>query len=361
MKKTIFAAALLTGIMAVSFCACDSGANANDGFAQAGGSKTTVTGTENYAGLSSAQSVYAMGAVTTAGFIASENVSVSAPVSARSLSATASDRTAEEDQTTAKEEADEFNRYLGVIESFLDEEQLLTTVEENTDEAYADYDIKLTVTGKDIGGEDVLHVLYYTETYTRSSEKSKRDEIEVKTEYSLRGVMVLGGSEYAVRGERKEEEEREEDETETKNEIVIRAYPDENDYKTFVQMSYSTETEEEYGETEEERSYVYTVVENGALKERTVVKYETETKESETETKYSIAFYGAETGARSVYTVSRELDGNGREMLKVYYMINNGSADGGAEQGYYRVSKDADGNYVYTFRDGSEKRFGAHR
>lgn len=354
MKKTVFAAIALGGIMALSLCACDSGTKGEGGFAQAGDDKTVLSGVETYAGLSSAESVYAMGAVTTAGYFAAEKTGSVSAVSAKPLSAV------EEGGSAAKEEAAEFNEYLGMIESFLDEAQLKTTLEQNTDEEFADYEIKLTVTGKDLGGEDVVHVLYYTETFTRTETKIKEGESETKTSYSLNGVMALGGETYTVRGERKEEEESEDGETETESEIIIRAYPDASDFKTYVQMAYGSETEEEQGKSEEEHSYVYTIVENGVLQEKTVVKSETETDDSETQTKYTVLFYGAETGARSIYSLERETDADGRETLKVFYKIYNGTGNA-PEQGIYRVEKDENGDYVYTFLDGSVKHYQGYR
>lgn len=236
----------------------------------------------------------------------------------------------------------------------------------------------MTVVGKDINGEDVLHVLYYTETFTREEKKEKGDESEreTKTEYSLTGVMLLGDEEYAVRGERKEESKQEKDGEKTKSEIRIRAYSNAKDAKTYVEMSYSTETED----SEEERAYVYTVVKNGVFKEKTVVTYKTETKQGVSQTKYFIYFYGTETGARSIYSIERELDESGREILTVFYRIVQGTnTDGGAygdrgshwyhgpygyyetygeaEQGYYRIRKDENGDYVYLFHDGSVRHF----
>lgn len=394
MKKTIFAALALAGVMTTSLCACDNSANNGSEFAQAGENRTTVTQTETYTGLSSAESVYAMGAVTTAGFFASGTSA--APLSGRIRTASAStlsasvktvsatedetqtteepDQTATEDQAAAKEEASDFNQYLGAIETFLNEEQLTTTVEQNTDEAFAEYDIKMTVTGKDIGGGDVVHVLYYTETFTRTENKTKDDKTEYKTAYSITGVMTLGGETYTVRGERKEEEKTDTEGSELESETTIRAYRNEEDKRSYVQMVYSTESEEENGETEEERSYTYTVVENGVFQEKTVVKYETEEENGEQETKYSVFFYGAETGARSVYSIEREYDENGCETLKVFYLIFRGAENGGTEgengwkgwnenyganveRGYYRVVKDENGDYVYTFVDGSQLRY----
>lgn len=350
MKKTVFAAIAFGGIMALSLCACEGGTKSEDDFAQAGNGKTVLSGTETYAGLSSAESVYAMGAVTTAGYFATEQTGSASAASARTLSSV------QEESSAAKEESAEFNQYLGAIESFLDEAQLKTTLEQNTDGEFAGYEIKLTVTGKDIGGEDVVHVLYYTETFTRTETKAKEGESETKTSYSLNGVMALGGETYTVRGGRKEKEESEEGETETESEIIIRAYPDASDFKTYMQMAYGSETEKEQGKTEEEHSYVYTVVENGVLQKKTVVKTQAETDDSETQTKYAVLFYGAETEARSVYSIERETDADGRETLKVFYMIDNGTGNA-PEQGIYHVLKDENGDYIYTFLDGSVKHY----
>lgn len=351
MKKKKFVVLAMTGIFALALGACDTGNNINDSaeknFASASGEHTQIAETKTYAGLSSAESVYAMGAVTTISLLSGSAASAG-------VAALSSRRGAE----TASEAGNEdFNKYLELIENFLDKENLTTTVEANSDIQYSDYEIKMTVTASDFNGENV-HVFYYSETFIRSQEKNKGGETESKTEYAITGVMLSNGMEYTIRGERKEETEQERGESETKSEFCIRAYPEAADYKTYVQMAYETETEEEGDKREEEHSYVYTVIENDRFVQKTSIEAESEVKNGKEETSYKIFFYDAAEGVQSMYSLSRETDEKDVERYKVYYSLYN--RDEGAEQGVFVVVINADGDYVYTFSDGYQKRYHGH-
>lgn len=333
MRKNLVAAFALAGLMALSLCACDGSAGTGDDFAKAGNQRTTIAEQETYTGLSSAESVYAMGAVTTAGFFASDR-SAAASLSVRTLS---SADQASEGQSAAKEEAEDFNKYLNMIESFLDEEQLKTVVEQNTDSAYSDYDIKLTVVGKDINGEDVLHILYYTETFTREEKN------ESESEYEISGIMVTKEGNYALKGERSVKTQNKGEDAEREEEFRIRAYPDSSGRNTYVEMKQELSVE---GDVAEQR-YVYSVVKNGSVTESTAIRFELQTKDDRTEIDYRIEFLSGR--AKGEYRLKKEIKDGGTQMRVKY------SVDG--DSGYFTIEETADGEYVYTFSDGTVKRF----
>ncbi len=351
MKKKLALILGLTGVMALALGACDTGKTGNSGnsgnsgspdkeFATPSGEHKPVE-TTTYTGLSSAESVYAMGAVTTVSLLSAQSGMGVAALSTRS-------------QTAAADDSAEFQKYLELIDEFLEKESLKTTVEPNPDAQYADYEIKMTVTASDLEGVNT-HVLYYTETFTRTETEQEDGETETKTQYAVTGVMISGGIEYTVRGERVEETEQEDGESETKNAFEIRAYPDAADKKTYVKMSCETEWEEEGKKTEEERSYVYSVVENGKAVRKTSIETETEQKNGKEERSYEISFYDAQEGMRSKYELSREPWENGSMRYKVEYFLHNQTD--GADRGVYTIVKDANGEYVYTFSDGTQKRY----
>lgn len=299
------------------------------------------------------EDVYGMGAVTTVRLLGSE-FSAQAIQGLSSVKALGATFTAEDPAQGGTEElpggdgaatedpaisqAEKFNQYFNMLDTMLGEEIVHTQVSENKDEGYAAYTHKMTITGKDMEGNDVTHLMYYTERLV--SEEKEEDEEE--REYRLTGVMVLDGVEYAMEGGR--EEEREEGETE--DEIYIRAYLNEQDKGTYVQVEQETSVEE--GETEKE--YVYSIYENGKLIEETAVEFETEREGGKEEAEYELEFRQGES--RGKYKVERESYGENAKM-KVSYEI-----DGTYGEFHIRRTTDENGNavYEYTFENGEIRR-----
>lgn len=301
------------------------------------------------------EDVYGMGAVTTVRLLGSEfsAQAIQGLSSVKALGATfAAEEGAQDGETAGGETADgetaggaatedpaisqaeKFNQYFNMLDTMLGEEIVHTQVSENKDEGYAAYTHKMTITGKDIEGNDVTHLMYYTETLV--SEEKEEDEEE--REYRLTGVMVLDGVEYAMEGGREEEREA----GETEDEIYIRAYLNEQDKGTYVQVEQETSVEE--GETEKE--YVYSIYENGKLIEETAVEFETEREGGKEEAEYELEFRQGES--RGKYKVERESYGENAKM-KVSYAI-----DGTYGEFHIRRTTDENGNavYEYTFENG---------
>lgn len=333
MKKRWFAGVALAGAMAMALCACG--------------------GTESGSGgLQSAEEFYGLGAVTTVRLLGSE-VSGQAIQSLASVAAAAEtvpetpaqgteEQTPVQPADPAKEQAEAFNEYFNMLDCFLGEDRISTTVEENADEGYAAYEYKMTITGMDLSGDAVTHVMYYTETErTDRDDRDDDDWGEEEHEYRLEGVLVSDGAEYLMRGERKEE--REWDETES--EISIRAYLDDADMGTFVSLEHEVSEEEDEKETE----YVYKVYRGGRLVEETSVEFETEREHGEEETEFELEFRQGD--ARGKYSVSREREG-GSTVIKVEYEIDG-------KRGEFRIrertSASGEPVYEYTYADGSKE------
>ena len=51
-----------------------------------------------------------------------------------------------------------------MLDSLLGDDVITTEVSNNTDEGYEAYAYKLVIKGKDMKGEDVVHLMYYNET-----------------------------------------------------------------------------------------------------------------------------------------------------------------------------------------------------
>jgi len=236
-----------------------------------------------------------------------------------------------------KQYAEKFNEYFVALDSFFGENIISTNAESNPDEEYP-YAIKLTVSGKNINGETLSYVMYYTETL-KTDENFENGE----REYLLIGVMLSDGREYYLEGERSEETENDESE----NELKLRAYADKNDRLNYIEME--QEFSKEDGETETE--YVYSVYANGVLIEQTAVEFETEREGGTEEVEYELEFISG--GARGSYKIERETQGNQVE-IKVEYNV-----DGRTGEFKIREIKGLDGSekYEYEFSDETKLMF----
>lgn len=296
--------------------------------------------------LSSPNDVYGMGAVSSVRLLGS-NMSASAVKTFSAVRSTTQTRTSDilstssdtdNSEQEAKEQSEKFNEYFTALDSFLGEDIISTTTEKNTDSRYP-YELKMTITGKDLSGKTIPYEMYYTETLV----KTDPDDEETEKEYQLVGVMVIDDVDYYLEGERSEENEKDESETELK----IRAYADKADKTSYIQMKQEYSVED--GETETE--YVYSIYANGKLLEQTAVEFETENKDGEVETEYELEFRSGTSKGK--YIVEREVKDNKSE-IKVKYDI-----DGKTGVFHIRAIADEDSNkkYEYTFSDNEKMIF----
>ena len=353
-KKFLLVGLCLTMAMSMTLAAC-------------GGLESTANV------LSSPNDVYGMGAVSSVRLLGS-NMSSSAvkTFSAVSASTEMGNSEGESDSSTidnseqeVKEQANRFNEYFTALDSFLGDDIISTTTEVNTDDDY-EYEMKMTIKGKDFNGETVTYIMYYTETLAKADsavdedpsvdedadddnndadidenadveEDTDVEEEETENEYHLVGVMVIDGTDYYLEGERSEESEKDESETELK----IRAYADKTDKTSYIQMEQEHAVED--GETETE--YVYSIYANGELIEQTAVEFETENKNNKIETEYELEFKSGTSKGK--YVVKREVKDN-KISIKVKYNI-----DGKTGAFHIREITDENGNkqYEYTFSD----------
>ena len=299
--------------------------------------------------LSKVEDVYGMSAITSVKLLGSE-LSAQAVASLSTVQALEGSGNGQEnggqEQSGVVSEAERFHKYFSMLDSFLGEELIKTETEKNTNGAYAEYEHKLTITGKDFEGNDVVHVMYYSETLVEDFTKEKDkddDDSEVEKKYRLEGVMTMNGFDYTLWGEREEEEEK----GETEVEITLRAYLSDDDPNTYVQVEQSTSNEE----NETEREYVYSVFKGGDLVEQTAVEFETEVKNRKTESEYELEFLSGE--GRGKYEIDRE-ERDGQISIKVSYRVNG-------ESGVFHVreltEEDGAKTYRYSFSNGTELDF----
>lgn len=225
------------------------------------------------------------------------------------------------EQPSGSPETAELDRYMALVESLLSDGGFDFSSQTSDREEYAE---KTVISYKDMSGDAHDYVMYFNQTLT----KSETDESDGETEenYSIKGVMVIDGADYEIRGERKNESEEGESETETEFVVIL----GENRY---IRVEQSVETED--GESEQE--YCYSVYENGKLVERSEFSYETE--ENETELKMT----SFKDGKTQVLYFEREIE-KGEEVIEIHV------GDGKHGKGYIvHIEKDENGDNRYSF------------
>ena len=225
------------------------------------------------------------------------------------------------EQPSGSPETAELDRYMALVESLLSDGGFDFSSQTSDREGYAE---KTVISYKDMSGDAHDYVMYFNQTLT----KAETDESDGETEenYSIKGVMVIDGADYEIRGERKNESEEGESETETEFVVIL----GENRY---IRVEQSVETED--GESEQE--YCYSVYENGKLVERSEFSYETE--ENETELKMT----SFKDGKTQVLYFEREIE-KGEEVIEIHV------GDGKHGKGYIvHIEKDENGDNRYSF------------
>ncbi len=260
------------------------------------------------------------------------------------------------------------NRYMSLVESLLSEQNIVS----NTISGERGYRYGMTVKHTDLHGNEISYRLYYDKypTATESEDKNyyginrndKISELKIsdgespdykayngykidneynidknddKTEkdYSIKGILLIGGAEYFVEGVY----ETENDGGESESELYFKAFT--NAEKTsYIEVRQKHERETKSDETEIEQEYVYSVYVDGVLTERTEIEYETE--KDELELKMSVT-KGGET---ETLLFKGEFE-NGERILRARGKVNGQTVS-------FRVYVLNDG-YRYVFDDGS--------
>ena len=260
------------------------------------------------------------------------------------------------------------NRYMSLVESLLSEQNIVS----NMISGERGYRYGMTVKHTDLHGNEISYRLYYDKypTTTESEDKNyyginrndKISELKIsdgespdykayngykidnaynidknndKTEkdYSIKGILLIGGAEYFVEGVY----ETENDGGESESELYFKAFT--NAEKTsYIEVRQKHERETKSDETEIEQEYVYSVYVDGVLTERTEIEYETE--KDELELKMSVT----KDGETETILFKGEFE-NGERILRARGKVNGQAVS-------FRVYVLNDG-YRYVFDDGS--------
>ena len=260
------------------------------------------------------------------------------------------------------------NRYMSLVESLLSEQNIVS----NMISGERGYRYGMTVKHTDLHGNEISYRLYYDKypTATESEDKNyyginRDDKIsKLKTsdgespdykayngykidnaynidknndktekDYSIKGILLIGGAEYFVEGVY----ETENDGGESESELYFKAFT--NAEKTsYIEVRQKHERETKSDETEIEQEYVYSVYVDGVLTERTEIEYETE--KDELELKMSVT----KDGETETILFKGEFE-NGERILRARGKVNGQTVS-------FRVYVLNDG-YRYVFDDGS--------
>ena len=320
----------------------------------------TPSVSNKFAQITDAASFYAYGAASVGTLLDSSDslptvrkLSASLPT-VRKLSASAE---------TEKSRLTTVNRYMSLVESLLSEQNIVS----NIISGERGYRYGMTVKHTDLHGNEISYRLYYdkfsiiteSENYDGKNYDDKISELkisdgespdykgydgykndnddknndETEKNYSIKGVLLIGGAEYSVEGVY----ETENDGGESESELYFKAFT--NAEKTsYIEVRQKHERETESDETEIEQEYVYSVYVDGVLTERTEIEYETE--KDELELKMSVT-KGGET---ETLLFKGEFE-NGERILRASGKVNGQTTR-------FRVYVLKDG-YRYVFDDGS--------
>ncbi len=335
----------------------------------------TPSVSNKFAQITDAASFYAYGAASVGTLLASSDslptvrkLSDSLPTVRKLSASLPTVRKLSASAETEKSRLTTVNRYMSLVESLLSEQNIVS----NMIWGERGYRYGMTVKHTDLHGNEISYRLYYDKypTVTESEDKNyygvnrndKISELKIsdgespdykayngykidneynidksddKTEkdYSIKGILLIGGAEYFVEGVY----ETENDGGESESELYFKAFT--NAEKTsYIEVRQKHERETKSDETEIEQEYVYSVYVDGVLTERTEIEYETE--KDELELKMSVT-KGGET---ETILFKGEFE-NGERILRARGKVNGRTVS-------FRVYVLNDG-YRYVFDDGS--------
>ena len=204
------------------------------------------------------------------------------------LAAVLSGDNALEGKPLTDEEIEEVKAQLAVLENYMGENaiQIEQSAPAEDDEYYGVYEVKMTVSTKNLEGETQTYSMYFNLTETANQNKVDKDghedesrwEYETQQEFALEGIVISGENVYEMTGKKEIETETEGNKTENETSYEMTVRGENGEYIVFEQ-SY----EEEEGETEQK--YEYKIYDNRQLVKRFEIEYENENGKQEVEMK----------------------------------------------------------------------------
>lgn len=217
-----------------------------------------------------------------------------------------------EGATLTDAEIEEVKAQLAILENYMGDNApvVIEGAVASGDVYFGEYEYFMTITTKDMHGNDNVYSMYFNQTKT--GEKTEYDDddrapsgsvdFEFEEEFAINGILVSGENVYALEGKKESETETEDGVTETESSYKLIVKKSEREYIVFEQS-----VEEEASESEQE--YTYKVYVDGRCVKEFSLEFENELNESE------IEMTTIENG--NYFTVSYESEiVNGKERIK---------------------------------------------
>ena len=315
--KKLFIALLVAGSIAgaATLAACTP---ANSGNAGSGNGK--------FDDITTTSSIFAFSAASAGMIISSEGYTAGSAPAGRSASAAAVTL----NEASDGEDFSDLDKYMALVDSLLSDGGYNITEGASDREGY---EHMTSITYNDVHGASHSYEMYYNLTevihfddHDDDDWDDRDDHDENEEQYSIEGVMVIGGEDFAISGAREIESERDESQSQTKLYVNL----GEGDYM-LVEQDYETED----GETEQE--YSYSVYRDGTCVERSSFEYENERDETE------IKMTAAKDGQSESFYFTRE-SVRGEEIIVLT------TRSGKDSQSYYVTpATDENGNVTYQY------------
>lgn len=191
-------------------------------------------------------------------------------------------------QQLTEEEIAEVKEQLAVLENYMGDNAI--AIEQSApaedDQYYGMYEIKMTVSTKNLEGATQSYSMYFNQTEKSDTQNVDKDghknedrwEYETEQNFALEGIVISGENVYDMTGRKQVETETEGLETESETSYTMTVRGENGEYIVFEQS-----VEEENDESEQQ--YEYRIYNNRELVKRLELSFETENNSQEIEMK----------------------------------------------------------------------------
>lgn len=155
------------------------------------------------------------------------------------------------------------DRYMSLVTNLFGKSK----IESNITEGGVDYQFAMDIHYTNFNGE----VVFFKMLFNKRLLDEEKEEDEVEQNYAIDGILLKGNKKYTVEGLHKIESET----GESESEMFFKAFL--NSEKTsYIEVQQIFEVENEDGENEIEREFIYSLYHGGKVVEKNVIKYEAE-------------------------------------------------------------------------------------
>ena len=205
MKKiiTVIVIAMLAAALAIGLAACNTGGGSGGSY-NPGGGYGPDSGYDPGTGDGGTDSGGTLPGGDSGAESAAEAFGFSAASAGMLISAMADGAAVTAADTVQGGVTAELDNYMALVESILSDGGFNAVAEESD---RAEYAVKTVVSYRGMDGSTLSYVMYYNETLRPDYDDDRDDRDENEQDFSIEGVMVIDGTDYAIRGVRSTESE----------------------------------------------------------------------------------------------------------------------------------------------------------